>query len=107
MTDELGPDIETQGGRERIYTPAYVPIQSLLSFLETIDPEAIPRRVDRGMMLSYSGGVQKKLMSALTFLGLIRPGGETTELFNELVTARSNEDAFKASLAKILDAAYA
>jgi len=98
---------EASGGTEQTYTPAYVPFPTLESFLDSLDPAAVPRRIDRSMMLSLSGGVQRKLMSALAFLHLIKPGGETTDRLREFVKSKGNPDERKAVLAGILDAAYA
>jgi hypothetical protein len=107
MADEQAARTEADGKSERSYTPAYIPIQSFLSFVESLDPKAMPRSIDRSMMPNYSGGVQKKLMSALTFLGLIRPGGEITDQFCKLVEAKADSEQYKAVLGHTIAAAYA
>jgi hypothetical protein len=106
MTDEKPEQPEVQGKEDHSYTPAYVAVQTLLGFVDGFDPRAMPKRIDRSMMHSQSGGTQRKLMSALTFLGLINPGGEVTERFRELVVAKDDPEQRKQALAAVIDAAY-
>src|ERR1043166_5716483 len=94
--------IDLEETNEHAYTPVYVSIQTVTAFLDGLDAGAIPKSIDRSMMLNQSGGVQRKLMSALVFLGLIRPGGEVTEALKQYVALKDQPDKRKASLATII-----
>lgn len=106
MTQEQEHEHEGKGEGKQTYTPAYVAFPTLMAFVDSIDPKAIPRSIDKSMMQNQSGGVQRKLMSALAFLALTKPGGEVTESLRELVQTKGDPPKRKTVLASILNAAY-
>lgn len=64
--------------------PPYVAYRTFKTFLESLKV-AIPSRIDRSVMSSYSGAVQAQLLQALKFFDLIGQNGHPKERLSQLV----------------------
>lgn len=64
--------------------PPYVAWKTFKTFLEGLKV-AIPSRIDRSVMSSYSGAVQAQLLQALKFFDLIGQNGHPKERLHQLV----------------------
>jgi hypothetical protein len=82
----------TDKGRKHL--PPYVSYRTFRNFIDRLQQQTIPQRIDRsywGDLLSGSTGTQ--LMAALRFLGLIDANGRPTERLKPLVPARGDRRA--------------
>jgi hypothetical protein len=82
----------TEKGRKHL--PPYVSYRTFRNFIDRLQQQTIPQRIDRsywGDLLSGSTGTQ--LMAALRFLGLIDINGRPTERLKPLVPARGDRRA--------------
>jgi hypothetical protein len=80
----------TDNGRKHL--PPYVSYRTFRNFIDRLQQQKIPQRIDRsywGDVLSGSTGTQ--LMAALRFLKLIDTNGKPTEHLNSLVPARGDQ----------------
>ncbi|MGH8071787.1 MAG: hypothetical protein ACRERE_42440 [Candidatus Entotheonellia bacterium] len=66
--------------------PPYLGFQTLQNFLEALR-QGIPQRIDRSMMRTLGGTVQKQLLHALHYLGLTSESGVPQEALKRLVSA--------------------
>ncbi len=76
-------------GEGRTRLPPYLSYRTLWSFIERLQREGVPARIDRsfwGETLSGSNGAH--LISALQFLGLLDPNDGPTDRLRTLVNAR-------------------
>ncbi len=105
MTDEQ--KTSTDGGDGKFnYYPPYTPYQTVQGFIDSLDPRALPRQIDKSMMRTLSGGAQRKLWAGLIFLGFIKPDGLVTDLLKQIVGAKDNPDNRKALMANVITKAY-
>jgi hypothetical protein len=80
----------TDNGRKHL--PPYVSYRTFRNFIDRLQQQKIPQRIDRsywGDILSGSTGTQ--LMAALRFLKLIDTNGRPTERLNTLVPTRGDQ----------------
>lgn len=71
--------------------PPYLSYKTLSNFLDSLKI-AVPSRIDRSLMRSMSGTLQKQLVASLEYLGLITAGkGTPTESLTKLVHAQGTE----------------
>jgi Family of unknown function (DUF5343) len=66
--------------------PPYLGFQTLKNFLEALR-QGIPQRIDRSMMRTLGGTVQKQLLHALQYLGFTSEAGIPQEALKRLVSA--------------------
>lgn len=79
-------------GRKRL--PPYISYRTFQNFLERLQKEGIPSRIDRSYWSDLlSGGTGTQLMSALRFLGLIDGNGIPTSRLRALVQAKGPQRA--------------
>ena len=83
--------------------PPYVAYKTLKNFLERFK-QALPSRIDRGLMGSMSGAAQSQVVTAMRYLGMISESGLPTQLMRRYVTGEEAES--KAALMEMLMAAY-
>ena len=86
---------------------AYPPFETFRGFVESLHKTALPDKINKGLMNTYSGGVQSHLMIALRFLGLIQgPDSRATPKMQELVAAVGDKEKWPVALAKVIEPAY-
>jgi hypothetical protein len=66
-------------------TPPYTSYRTFKTFIEDLHEHGVPSRVDRSVLMRFSGIVGTQLMHALRFLGLIEDDGRPTERLKGLV----------------------
>jgi Family of unknown function (DUF5343) len=79
-----------RGGSERARstgTPPYTSYRTFKTFIQDLDDNGVPSRIDRSVLMRFSGVVGTQLMHALRFLGLIEDHGRPTQGLKELVKA--------------------
>lgn len=81
MTDEV---------QESKRTPPYIAYKTLTGFLSSMKV-AIPSRIDRSVMTTYSGAVQSQLHHALRYFNLIDAAGHPTAKLAPLVHSEGAE----------------
>jgi hypothetical protein len=80
--------------KSRKYLPPYVSYRTFHNFIERLQQQKMPQRIDRSYWddkLSWSNGVQ--LMAAMRFLSLIDANGKPTERLISLVSAKEEQRA--------------
>jgi len=86
------------------FTPPYnVAWSTFNHFLEGIDPETLPPKIDRSYLNTMSGNTQTYLISALRSFELIGPDREATPALKELA---KNPDGRPAMIADLLGRYY-
>jgi hypothetical protein len=70
--------------------PPYLGFQTLQNFLEHLR-QGIPQRIDRTVMRTLGGTIQKQLLYALRYLGLTSESGVPQETLRRLVSAEGTE----------------
>ncbi len=80
--------------------PPYVPYRTFTNFLDSLK-RGIPQRIDRSLMGSTSGSLQRQIMQALEYLNLITDTGTPTEKLELLVHSEGpkRQEALKEILA--------
>jgi hypothetical protein len=73
------------------WAPPYVAYKTFLNFLERLKAVGMPNKIDRGVVPSYSGGIQSHLFSALKYLNLMSQHGIPTERLIKLVNSEGPE----------------
>ena len=68
-------------------TPPYTSYRTFTTFIEDLREGGLPSRIDRSVLMRFSGVVGTQLMHALRFLGLIEENGHPTQRLRELVNA--------------------
>lgn len=86
------------------FAPPYMSFETFRNFVQRLNPEAMPPRIDRSMMLGMAGGTQTSLMQLLKQFGLI---GEANEVCPPLLKMTQNDEAFAQVLREILQQYYA
>ncbi len=69
-------------------TPPYTSYRTFTSFIQDLRERGLPSRIDRSVLIRFSGVVGTQLMHALRFLGLIEENGRPTQRLKELVNAQ-------------------
>jgi len=72
-------------------TPPYTSYRTFKTFIQDLDENGVPSRIDRSVLTRCSGVVGTQLMHALRFLGLIDDHGRPTPRLKELVAAHGRE----------------
>jgi hypothetical protein len=73
------------------FTPPYnIPWSTFLRFIEGLDTDSLPPKIDRTYLARLSGNAQTYLMAALRAFGLTGPDNEVTPALKEL--AQNTED---------------
>jgi hypothetical protein len=70
--------------------PPYLGFQTLSHFLEGLR-QGIPQRIDRTVMRTLGGTVQKQLIYALRYLGFVNEQGVPQDILKRLVMAEGSE----------------
>lgn len=83
--------------------PPYVAYKTLKNFLEKFK-QAIPARIDRGLMGSMSGAAQSQVTTAMRYLGMISENGLPTKALHEY--ASGDEHKRKEALFGMLMSSY-
>jgi hypothetical protein len=83
--------------------PPYLGFQTLQNFLESLH-QGIPQRIDRSVMRTLGGTIQKQLLYALHYLGLTSESGVPQETLRRLVSAEGTDRQLV--WREILDPAY-
>jgi hypothetical protein len=68
------------------HVPPYLGFQTLQNFLESLG-QGIPQRIDRSVMRTLGGTLQKQLLYALHYLGLTSEMGVPQETLRRLVSS--------------------
>jgi len=83
--------------------PPYVPYRTFANFLDSLR-RGIPQRIDRSLMGSTSGSLQRQIMQALEYLNLITDTGTPTEKLEHLVHSEGSKR--QGVLKEILESSY-
>ena len=86
-------------------TPPYVSYKTFKTLLRMIAP-AMPSRIDKHVMPTFSGANQNQVIQALKYLGLIDELGIPTKRLRDLVGTLEHPDAFQEAMFDMLDTAY-
>lgn len=86
------------------FAPPYMSFETFRNFVQRLNPDAMPPRIDRSMMVGMAGGTQTALMQLLRQFELI---GDSNEVREPLVRMSQSEDAFVDGLREILQRFYA
>ena len=70
-------------------TPPYTSYRTFKTFIEDLHEHGVPSRIDRSVLMRFSGVVGSQLMHALRFLGLIEDDGRPTHRLKELMKAHA------------------
>jgi hypothetical protein len=87
-------------------TPPYTSYRTFKTFIQDLDEQGVPSRIDRSVLTRFSGVVGTQLMHALRFLGMIEDHGRPTQQLKELVNAQS-AGHWPEKLLELLRRAYA
>ncbi len=87
-------------------SPPYVPFKTLDGFVSLMRSKGLPHQIDRSVMPKMSGIMQKQLLQALRFLGLVNESDEVTDAMKQLVGA-TEPDAIRKKFATIVESSYA
>lgn len=86
------------------FTYPYISYATFKNFLLTLDPDALPPRIDRSLMVGMAGGTQTHLLQALRSFTLIGEGNQVKDPF---IRMAGNEAAFADAMRAILRHFYA
>lgn len=84
----------------------YTSFQSFKTLIGSLQTNGLPNRIDRSVLMNFSGSVGSQIITALKFLRLINEGGHPTEKFKTLVDTHNSDD-WAEELGKTLKEAYA
>lgn len=85
------------------FAPPYISFETFRSFVGRLNPQYLPPRIDRSMMVGMAGGTQTYLLQALRSFELVGDGNETRPALVELA---SGDDRFKTALGELLERCY-
>ncbi|MGA8707892.1 MAG: hypothetical protein WB646_13000 [Steroidobacteraceae bacterium] len=85
--------------------PPYVAYKTFKTLLRMIAP-AIPSRIDKHVMPTFSGATQSQVIQALKYLKLIDEIGVPTEKLSGLVKVLDNKEEFLEYLFNLIDESY-
>lgn len=100
---QTGGERMEQGQKQESAIPPYVPYKTFKNFIEGLRV-AMPARIDRSIMRSYSGAAQSQIMVALKYLGLLSHNDVPTEKLTRLISSDGPER--QKALKDILVSAY-
>lgn len=86
------------------FQPPYLAFGTFRNFITGLNPQRVPARIDRSLMIGMAGGTQTYLLQALRQFGLIDMDGRVSRQLAEMA---AGEDAFKAGLRSIVRTHYA
>ncbi len=87
-------------------TPPYTSYRTFKTFIQDLQEQGVPSRIDRSVLTRFSGVVGSQLLHALRFLGLIEEQGRPTQRLRELVNAHGGAN-WSAKLRELLERDYA
>lgn len=93
----------SEANEEKHLKPPYLSYKTFLNFIERLKAQGVPTRIDRSVVGSFSGAIQRQLFSALQYLGLMNDGGWPTEKLKKLVNAEKEKPGV---LKEIMSNAY-
>jgi len=74
-------------GKTKVAVPPYLAYATFLNFVNTLRAKGgVPGRIDRSVLVQFSGAVQAQLLAALRYLGMIGSDGIPTEKLEQLVS---------------------
>lgn len=85
--------------------PPYVSYKTLKTLLRTIAP-AMPSRIDKHVMPTFSGGTQAQVLQALGYLRLVDETGVPTESLYKLVKVLDKPEEFQEQMLGLIDDTY-
>ncbi len=94
---------ESKKASEKSTVPPYMPYKTFYNFIESLQ-QGVPGRIDRSLMRTMSGGVQRNLMTTLKYLKLISDKGIPTEELSRLVNSEGPER--KNIIEELLESSY-
>lgn len=86
------------------FTYPYISFATFKNFMLGLDPDALPPRIDRSLMVGMAGGTQTHLLQALRSFTLIGEGNQVREPF---IRMAGGEAAFADAMRAILRHFYA
>ena len=86
------------------FVPPYMAFGTFRNFLAGLNPERIPARIDRSLMVGMAGGTQTYLLQTLRLFELIDGEGRASR---QLVALARDEASFKTEMATIVRQFYA
>lgn len=89
---------------ETSFTPPYMSFETFRNFVQRLNPQAMPPRIDRSMMIGMAGGTQTALMQLLRQFDLI---GDSNEVRGSLMRMSQGDETFIEGLREILRTFYA
>lgn len=93
----------TQAPLDTDFAPPYMSFETFRNFVQRLNPQAMPPRIDRSMMVGMAGGTQTALMQVLKQFELI---GEYNEVRDPLLRMSRDDDSFVDELREILERFY-
>lgn len=93
-----------QTPEDTVFAPPYMSFETFKNFVQRLNPQAMPPRIDRTMMVGMAGGTQTALIQLLRQFDLI---GDANEVRPQLIELCSSDDAFATGLQDILERHYA
>lgn len=85
-------------------TPPYVSFKTFNNVISSLAENGVPNQIDRGVLSSLSGSVQRHILQTFRYLGLIDSMDQSTPLLRKL--AQSNDADRKATLREIIETHY-
>lgn len=86
------------------FVPPYLAFGTFRNFLQGLDPERVPARIDRSLMIGMAGGTQTYLLQALRQFELIDEEGRASR---SLVDLAGGDEAFQAAMSGLVRRFYA
>jgi len=86
------------------FIPPYLAFGTFRNFLQGLNPERVPARIDRSLMIGMAGGTQTYLLQALRQFELIDEEGRASRA---LVDLAGGDEAFKAAMDRLVRRFYA
>ncbi len=86
--------------------PPYIPLSTLLTFIEELKANGIPPQIDNSVLKRFSGSVRTQLLSALKFLGLLSEDKKPAGLLPALVETYGDDAEFKKTLATVINSQF-
>ena len=85
-------------------TPPYVSFKTFDNVITTLAENGVPNQIDRGVLNTLSGSVQRHILQTFRYLGLIDSTYQSTPLLRQL--AQGNDTDRKATLREIIETYY-
>jgi len=96
----------TEAKKKLAKTIPYIPIKTLLSFIDRLKSTAIPPIIDGSLLSSMSGSMKSQLLSSLKFLGLIDSNNNVKDSLRSLISSY-NTDTWSAEFKEVIETSYA